>query len=134
MRKLLAATALLAGCLAIGAAPANATPARTTALADCQVANVQLTFDNWGSTGGFHAYCGQPRHVWAVTAFYDSAGAQVAGGGGSSLVAADHQWHWLHADTGWGGAWKPVYRGCVSITQDSPSPGGIFLYNYCKNK
>ncbi|RSM52260.1 hypothetical protein DMH03_41065 [Amycolatopsis sp. WAC 01376] len=133
MRKIFAAIALFAGCLTIGAAPANATQARATALADCHTANVQFNFDNWGSTGGFHAYCGQARHVWAVTAFYDSAGAQIAGGSGYSLVPADGQWHWLYANTSWGGLWKPVYTGCIWITQDNPSPGGTFLYNYCKN-
>ncbi len=134
MRKLLTAVALFASCLAIGTTPANAAQTRATPLADCHVANVQLAFDNWGSTGGFHAYCGQNRRVWAVTAFYDSAGAQIAGGSGYTLVPADGQWHWLYANTSWGGVWKPVYTGCIWITQDNPLPGGTLLNNYCKNK
>ncbi|MFE0021012.1 hypothetical protein [Amycolatopsis sp. NPDC059021] len=127
MRTILAALALIMGCIAVGTAPAQASP-----LADCQVANVRLDFDNFGSTGGFHAYCQQSRWVAATTAFYDVYGNRLTGNGGSHRVPADGQWHWIHADTSWGGVWQPVHGGCIWINLDNPS--GPVLYSVCKSK
>lgn len=126
MRKILAALVLTIGCLGIGAVPAQATPA-----AACEIANVRLTVTHWGSEGGFHTYCHERRYVVATTAFYDSTGRMVAGMSGRTLILPDGQWHWVWANTNWGGVWLPVVRGCIWIQLDNTE--GQLLYNYCAN-
>ncbi|WP_370941926.1 hypothetical protein AB5J62_22730 [Amycolatopsis sp. cg5] len=125
-------TTALALILAMGGLGITAGPAQAAPAAACEIANVQLTVTNWGSDGGFHAYCYSNRYVAATTAFYDSTGRQLAGQAGRTLVFADGQWHWLTAPTNWGGVWLPVVRGCIWITLDNP--GGPLLTSYCVNK
>ncbi|AXB41832.1 hypothetical protein [Amycolatopsis albispora] len=128
MRKILAALVLTAGCLGIGVVPAQAA---ATPAAACAIANPYLKVTHWGSEGGFHTYCHERRYVAATTAFYDSAGNLLITMGGRTLIHADGQWHWIWANTPWGGVWQPVARGCLTISLDNP--GGPLLHQHCAN-